>query len=273
VIRLLHASDLHFGVPSIPAQVEALEGIISRERFDAIVLSGDISQRTRKHEFVRGRKFIEHAERFAPVMVVPGNHDVAWWTDPMGLGSYDAMYTRYRRFIRAELEPVMRLSGLTLVGLNSAHGIQPYTLTLRPRDLAVVGSLREHQWSRAGLQFGTAPAGDLRVLVIHHNLMRGHLSNRWGLANRERGLDRAAATGADLVLCGHDHEESAGQVDAGGRKFVVATASTLTERVRGGAPSSLNIIEADADTVTVAGWEWTEAQRAFIPARSSRFAR
>ncbi|HVT41281.1 MAG TPA: metallophosphoesterase [Gemmatimonadaceae bacterium] len=273
MIRLLHASDLHFGVPSIPAQVEALEAIISRERFDAIVLSGDISQRSRKHEFARGKRFIEHAERFAPVMVVPGNHDVAWWTDPMGLGSHDAMYSRYRRYIRSELEPVMRLSGLTLVGLNSAHGIQPYTLTLRPRDLAVVGSLREHQWSRAALEFATAPARDLKVLVVHHNLTRGHISDRWGLANRERGLARAAATGADLVLCGHDHEESAEEVEAEGRKFVVATASTLTERVRGGVPSSLNIIEADAATVTVAGWEWTDGQRRFTPARSSRFAR
>ena len=270
---ILHFSDLHFGTPSVPAQVEALRAIIARDRFDVIVVSGDLSQRSRAHEFERARTFIEYAERFAPVMVVPGNHDVAWWTNPMGLGSHQAMYTRYRRFIRQDLEPVMRLKGITLVGLNSAHGIQPHTITLRPRDLAVVGSLRAEQWAMAARVFASAAPDDLKVLVTHHNVVRGRLSNRWGLARRARGLQHAAETGADLVLCGHDHEERAEQVRAGGRAFVMATASTLTDRVRGGAPSSLNVIHTAHESVTVSGWEWSEAQQTFAPARSQRFAR
>jgi 3',5'-cyclic AMP phosphodiesterase CpdA len=273
-LRLLHVSDLHFGTPSVPEQVEALEEIIAREPLDAIVVSGDISQRTRTREFTRGRHFIAYAEQFAPVMIVPGNHDVAWWTDPMGLGSHEAMYTRYRRFIRGELEPVMRLPGVTLVGLNSAHGIQPYTLTLRPRDLAVVGSLRGEQWTHAQVMFASAPAGDLRVLVLHHNLLRGRLSGRWGLANRAPGVAAAAATGADLVLCGHDHQVRVEQVHAAGRTFVVVSASTLTDRVRGGEPASFNLIEADrADrSLSVSVWEWSDERRTFGVARTVRFA-
>jgi 3',5'-cyclic AMP phosphodiesterase CpdA len=272
VPRLLHISDLHFGKPSVPAQVGALEATIAGEPFDAIVVSGDISQRTRTREFTRGREFLDFAGRFAPVMIVPGNHDAAWWMDPMGLGSHEAMYARYRRFIRPDLEGVMRVPGITLVGLNSSHGIQPYTLTLRPRDLAVVGSLREHQWTRARVAFAGAPTADLKVLVIHHNLLRGRLSNRWGLANRARGIEEAAATGADLVLCGHDHEVRVDQVSAGGRTLVVSCASTLTDRVRGGEPGSFNVIDANAATITIGIREWRTEARMFVEASVRTYA-
>ncbi len=271
--RLLHVSDLHFGTPSVPAQVEALESVIEHERFDVIAISGDLSQRSRTREFTRAREFIAHAERFAPVFVVPGNHDVAWWMALMGLGSYRAMFTRYRAFVREELEPVLHEAGVTLVGLNSAHGIQSYTLTTRPRDLSVVGTLRPSQFSRARHEFEAAPRGDLKVLVFHHNLLRGKLSNRWGLSNRALGIEQVALTGAEVVLCGHDHEERIEQVPAGGRRFVVSTPNTLTDRIRGDSPARFHAIEADARSIAVEPWVWNEPKRTFYPGRAERFAR
>jgi len=74
-LRLLHVSDLHFGRSSVKAQVEGVERIVAEERFDAVVISGDLTQRTRRWEFDRARKFVEDARRHAPVLVVPGNHD------------------------------------------------------------------------------------------------------------------------------------------------------------------------------------------------------
>jgi 3',5'-cyclic AMP phosphodiesterase CpdA len=273
VPRLLHVSDLHFGTPSVPEQVQALEAIISKESFDAIVVSGDLSQRSRTHEFTRARAFLAFARQHAPLLVVPGNHDVAWWTAPVGIGSRPAMYARYRRFISEELEPTLHLPGLTIVGLNSSHGIQPFTLTTRPRDLSVVGAIRPMQWSRARQTFAAAPAGDLKVLVFHHNLLRGRLSNRWGLASRALGIEQAARTGADVVLCGHDHEDRIEEVSAAGRRFVVSTANTLSDRVRGGRESSLNVIETTEREVRVAPWAWVGAVRTFVPQDARCFQR
>jgi 3',5'-cyclic AMP phosphodiesterase CpdA len=271
--RILHVSDLHFGAPSVTVQVEALERIIGGEHFDLIVLSGDLSQRTRTHEFERAREFIQLAERRAPVLVIPGNHDVAWWTAPMGLGSVNAMYSRYRKFIREELEPQLRLSGMTIVGLNSSHGIRPFTLTLRPRDLSVVGAVLDEQWAIAKRAFDAAPASDLKVLVLHHNLLRGQRSNRWGLTSRARGVTSAAVTGADLVLCGHDHEDRIEHPMAAGRRFVVSCANTLSNRVRGGGPSSLNVIDANQKTIAVTPWVWNVAAATFIPGQGKCFTR
>jgi 3',5'-cyclic AMP phosphodiesterase CpdA len=262
-LRLFHVSDLHFGRHSVAAQVEGVERLIATEEVEAIVISGDLSQRTRAREFVRANEFILAAARRAPVLVVPGNHDTAWWTAPLGLGSLEAMHARYRRYISPELEPVLQIPGATIVGLNSAHGIRSFTLTARPRDLSVVGALREGQWAKAKRAFDAAPKRDLKVLVFHHNLLRGDISRRWGLSSRARGIESAAATGADVVLCGHDHQAHVESLSVKGRRLVVACASTLTTRVRGGGPGSINALEVDEKTIQVNVLEWREESRSF----------
>ena len=47
--RIFHVSDLHFGRPAVPAQIEAIESFIQREKFDVVAISGDVSQRARAH--------------------------------------------------------------------------------------------------------------------------------------------------------------------------------------------------------------------------------
>jgi 3',5'-cyclic AMP phosphodiesterase CpdA len=272
-LRLLHVSDLHFGRSSVAAQVEGVERLFESEKFDAIVVSGDLSQRTRTSEFVRAKKFIDDAQRHAPVLVVPGNHDTAWWTAPMGLSSLPAMTARYRQHISEELEPVLRVPGATIVGLNSAHGIRTFTLTARPRDLSVVGALVTAQWDKAQREFAAAPRKDVRVLVFHHNLLRGELSNRWGLSNRAGGIANAVATGAQIVLCGHDHQAAVDCVYLNGKRIVVACASTLTTRVRGGGPGAINVLEIDEQTVQVSVLQWSGQEKAFVRAMWSKYSR
>ncbi|HEV8409314.1 MAG TPA: metallophosphoesterase [Gemmatimonadaceae bacterium] len=272
-LRLLHVSDLHFGRHSIAEQVDGVRRLIATETFDAIVISGDLSQRTRTWEFKQAADFLTAARKRAPVMVVPGNHDTAWWTAPMGLGSISAMHTRYRKYVSEELEPVLRVPGATIVGLNSAHGLRTFTLTMRPRDLSVVGAVRKEQWERAKREFQAAPAGDLRVLVFHHNLLRGEISNRWGLASRARGITDAARAGAELVLNGHDHQADVERLEVDGKGMVVACASTLTTRVRGGGPGSINLIEVDETTIQVNGLQWSPGEKQFGRVMWARYAR
>ncbi len=271
-MRILHVSDLHFGRHSVAPQVAALERFIATEPLDAIIVSGDLTQRTRRHEFERASAFIRRCEVAAPTLVVPGNHDCAWWTGMLGTGGEYAMFRRYRAYVRSELEPKLHVPGATIVGLNSAHGIQSYTITRRPRDLSVVGAIRGRQWERARLAFALCPASDLRVLVLHHNLLRGNISRRWGLANRAAGVVDAALTGAHIVCCGHDHEQDAKEVRVADRHLVVSTAGTLTDRTRGGLPGAWNLIEADQRRVVVAIHEW-QPNGAFHRARTAEYPR
>ncbi|HEX5436052.1 MAG TPA: metallophosphoesterase [Gemmatimonadaceae bacterium] len=267
---VLHLSDLHFGTPAVPEQVEAIEVIIQEEQFDVVAISGDLSQRSRAGEFLRARAFIRDAKRVSQTIVVPGNHDVKWWRSPLGVGNSRVLYENYRAYISPELQPVLRVPGATFVGLNTAHGVTRHTLTWDPHDIGVIGDLRRRQIAHAREVFDAAPPSDVRVVVMHHNPMKGEISGRHGLVNTRRVLGAFADLGVDLVLCGHDHQEAIHYVEHTRRGTVISTAGTLSSRSRGGRPSSLNVIAVTEGTIEIATRIWTPGQHTFVrgPVRS-----
>lgn len=273
ITRLLHVSDIHFGRPAVLAQVDAIEACIEAERFDVVAISGDVSQRARIGEFQRAASFIRDARRVSQVICVPGNHDVKWWESPLHLLGTDRMYAAYRTYIDRDLEPVLRVDGCTLVGLNSAQGIHLGTLTTRPRDLSIIGALQPAQLEKARRAFDASPRRDARVLVMHHNPLRGDLSNRLGITRAHEAMQSIAAMGVDLVLCGHDHQEAVGRVEHGGRGTVVATAGTISDRSRGKRPSSVHAITISEGELRIETRVWSMEAKDFVAGAESCFER
>ena len=82
------------------------------------MISGDLTQRARKHQFLQARDFLD--QLFSPLLVIPGNHDVPlynlflrfWW--PLD---------RYRGLVAATPDVAMltKVEGLSVVGLNSTR--------------------------------------------------------------------------------------------------------------------------------------------------------
>ncbi len=272
-MRILQISDVHFGRHVVAANLAAVARRVAERRYDLVVVVGDLTQRNFRGQFSGAGAFLAGARAVSTVFVVPGNHDVAWWWKPIGIGFRWPMLRGYRKWIADDLEPTLRLPGVTLVGLNSCHGIQPYTLTTRLRDLSVVGAIRPAQWAHARALFAAAPAGDLKVLVFHHNLLRGDLSNRWGLVNRAEGISEALATGVDLVLNGHDHQTRIDAVEVGGRRMVVSHSTTLSDRTRGGLPPAFQEIEIRPEALTVRACTWDRDAGDFTPRPDRVFAR
>jgi predicted phosphodiesterase len=108
------------------------------------------------------------------------------------------------------------------------------------------------------------------VAVLHHNVLRGRLSQRMGLAHWKDAQARLDAIGADVVLCGHDHEEGAGDLPRG---TVVSTAGTISTRSRGKRPCSFNVVTVDEGAVSVRHWRWDRPAGRFVPSDEARFAR
>jgi 3',5'-cyclic AMP phosphodiesterase CpdA len=273
VTRILHLSDLHFGKPAVPAQIEAIEELIQSAKFDVVSISGDVSQRALSGEMQRARAFIRDARRVSEVIVVPGNHDVRWWLAPLGLGRRKAMYESYRTFINPDLESVLRVPGVTFVGLNTAHGVAWHTLTWNYRDVSIIGDLRESQIEYARRQFEASPPEDARVIVMHHNPMKGELSRRHGVVNTKRVLGAFAKLGVDLVMCGHDHQEAIHFVEHTRKGTVISTAGTVSNRSRGGRPSSLNIITIGGEAIELVTHIWSREECAFSPGPRRSFPR
>jgi 3',5'-cyclic AMP phosphodiesterase CpdA len=273
VTTLFHCSDLHFGHPAVPEQYEAIEALIQDRKYDVVAVSGDLSQRARAGEFQRAREFLRQAERISRTIVVPGNHDVAWWLAPLGFGDPNRMYAKYRAYINRELEPVLRAGDATFVGLNTSQGVILKTLTWNMRDISIIGHLTRGQLARAQAEFEKSRETDARVIVMHHNPVKGELSQRHGLKNTQRILGAFAEMHVDLVLCGHDHQEAVHYIEHTKRGTVISTAGTISNRSRGGRPSSVNSIRISASEIEVSTLLWSDEQRNFEPGPVKCFAR
>jgi 3',5'-cyclic AMP phosphodiesterase CpdA len=270
---VVHCSDLHFGHPAIPEQYEAMEALIQERRYDVVAISGDLSQRARSGEFQRARAFIRHAEAVSKVICIPGNHDVQWWKSPFGLGDESQMLATYRRYISDDIEPVLHVPGATFVGLNTSHGVVRQSLTWNLRDISIIGIVRRTQVERLRRVFAESPPDDVRVVVMHHNPVKGELSQRHGLKNTTRVLGAFADMQVDLVLCGHDHQDAIHYIEHTRKGTVISTAGTVSNRMRGGRPSSVNSISITPENIEVSTLVWNAATSNFVSGPTKCFAR
>src|SRR5204862_414678 len=123
----------------------------------------------------------------------------------------EPLYAKYRRYFGADLTPTLTLpgGGAIIASALTSHGVAWGSLTPRLRDLAVKGHLPKREITRVRGLFEAGPPGQARVLALHHNVLRGDLSRRMGLARWRQAQRRIVASGADVVLCGHDPQEGA----------------------------------------------------------------
>jgi len=269
-VQLLHLSDLHFGGLADLDQIEGLEQMLPDLRPDAVVVTGDLSQRARHGEFQRARALMQTAARTAPVLVIPGNHDVAWWTRPLIPFAKEPLYAKYARYFGADLTPRLSLPGALIASALTSHGVAWGSLTPRIRDLAVKGHLPKREVARVRGLFEAAPREQARVLAVHHNVLRGDISRRMGLARWRQAQRRILASGAEVVLCGHDHQEGA-ELLAG--RVVVSTAGTLCTRTRGGRPASFNFVTIEPSAIHITFFRWDVESRRFRASDTAAFAR
>ncbi len=268
-VTIVHLSDLHFGGFADLKQIEALDAFLPTLNPSAVVVSGDLTQRARHGEFQAAHLFIKRVRAFSPPLVIPGNHDIAWWKSPFGLLGERRKYAKYTRYFD-HLRPVLEIPGAIIAGALSSYGVALGSLTWKLRDLAVKGHLPRSETDRVQKIFAAAPPGTAKVLTFHHNVLAGGLSRRMGLARWRSVHRRLLATGADVILCGHDHQEGAGQIQGA---LAVSTSGTHSSRVRGGRPSVFNLVRIDAQAVHIQHFRWESGDRRFLPSDTYSFAR
>jgi 3',5'-cyclic AMP phosphodiesterase CpdA len=268
-IGIVHISDLHFGGYADIAQMEALEDFSPTLGASAIVVSGDLTQRARHGEFQAAHFFLQRLNAKLPLLVIPGNHDIEWWKSPFGVMGRRIKYAKYSSYFEP-LTPVLQVPGAVIAGALSAYGIAFGSLTWNVNDLAVKGHLPSSETKRVKAIFDEAPAGVVKVLALHHNVLAGGISRRMGLASWRSAHRRLLKTGADVILCGHDHQEGAGQVKG---TLAVSTASTHSSRTRKGRASVFNLVRIDPTAVHVQHYRWEASARRFIKSDIASFAR
>ena len=188
--RLAHLSDPHWGRRWSPGAADALRRFLREHPPHLVAVSGDLTQRAKGREFAAARRFFD--DLGAPVLAVPGNHDVPLYRLHERLA---APLSNYRHHFHADTEPRHLDPELAVFGLCTAH---PFTLT-EGRISARQAARLEHDLLR------TSPA-QFTVLVLHHPLLHADPTDRdRTLRGAERLVQLLGRVKVDLVLSGHYH--------------------------------------------------------------------
>lgn len=255
---LLQISDSHFGTEQPPV-VEALVTLARQQRPDLLVLSGDITQRARPAQFRAARAFTDRLG--APLLAVPGNHDIPLFD------LWARLRRPYARYIAAfgdDLEPVHRSPDLMVVCVNT-------TRAWRHKH----GEISGLQVERVARLLEGAQVEQLRVVVVHQPVA---VTRAEDVRNRLRGHAAAlqcwAAAGADLVMGGHIHLPYVMALQGLARPLWAVQAGTaVSSRVRKGVPNSVNLLRWGEDSAPgccrIEQWDFSPDGRAFVLAKVS----
>lgn len=241
MIRIAHISDLHFG-REIPEVVEALVIELNAMHPDLIAVSGDLTQRARVGEFLKAHAFFERLPQ--PLLIVPGNHDVPDYS----VIRFAAPWSRWKRWLSSDLEPIVEGDRYCAVGINSARRWGPYLDWSRGRvNLAQI---------RRAEQIFAQGAKDLHIIVAHHPfLLTAAGAGRHAIARADIALPRWFKARVDLILGGHVHMAYSGVVDG---MVVAQTGTTLSSRLKG-EPNSYNRIRATNSEIEIDNMVWFDS--------------
>lgn len=266
---IVHLADPHFGPAADLQKVAAVEALIPDLAPDLVVVSGDLTHRARHGEFQAARVWMGELERTAPVYVVPGEHDTQWWRRPFVPWKPRAKYERYARYFGPVLAPTQRFAEVVITGIPTAHGLAWRSLTPRFKELGEVGHIDRADIDRVTATFKEAKPDQLRVIVMHHNLLRGERSDRMGLSRWPRVHKWIIETGVDLVLTGHDHLAKADVM--GG--VIVSQAGTLSTLATPDRPVTFHRIVVEEASLQIQLYEWQADRRVFHRSDVLAFAR
>jgi 3',5'-cyclic AMP phosphodiesterase CpdA len=241
---IVHLSDVHFGRVDT-AIVEPLVAAVHAVAPDVVVVSGDLTQRAKPHQFEEARRFLDALPD--PQIVVPGNHDVPLYDVTArffsGLG-------RYRRYISDELMPFHIDEEIAVVGVNTARSLTFKGGRINRRQVLAI---RRH----------LCPLSDetVKIVVTHHPFdLPGSYHPTDLLGRAPMALRLLAECGADLFLAGHMHVGYIGSTAArykiDGYAALVIQAGTATSTRGRGEPNSFNIIRTAHPLITVERLNW-----------------
>ncbi|MFB2977767.1 HEAT repeat domain-containing protein [Microseira sp. BLCC-F43] len=287
---ILHLSDLHFGTlaeannwyGTLADDLNDLSSELDFNQIDALILSGDIANRSTEEEYHAAEKFItqlagEFRIKRSNIIIVPGNHDLNW---DLGDKAYEKCrengrlvlkcnhevhqrrFDHFRNFyqaIRMESYPLeyehqgivyhMPRLKILVLGLNSSWQLdsnETKEASIHPDAITfALNKIRDNQDFYEGF---------LKMAVWHHPL-----SSPFEDRIKDSGfMERLAKGGFRFALHGHVHKSDKSlysyDVSAGGRKLNIIGAGTFGAPVREwtpGFPLQYNLMKVEDNKMTV----------------------
>lgn len=222
-----HISDLHFGRVNDQVLRDLKSCLLLNEsELDLVILTGDLTQRARTHQFLNAKEFISQFK--VPFFVVPGNHDVP-------------LYNLFKRFFNPYAKYKRTMQNLA-IDYYEDEFVAVFGLWTVDRFKVQEGRLSFSQIQKLEKKFPLVPAGKLKVIACHHPLE----------SMQDEGVRRLVALKPDLVLWGHDHQSLARyfHVDEKSLPLLLASGTSISTRTRAEA-NSFNSVKIYPDRIEV----------------------
>ncbi len=261
-MRLVHLSDPHFGTIK-PSAMKALLIAMKVLNPDAIIMSGDITQRARAKQFEEARIFTRTFEHI-PVLVMPGNHDIPMFNI---FGRFFHPYFGFKNILKGQLNQELDLKKVHVLALNSTRRSRTIQGEI---DLVVLERrLKE-----------TQSDNQIRIVVFHHPMdCPKRVDEKNLLTNRKEVMEILNRYDVDVVLSGHIHDPfvclSQHRYPEIKRPMIIGVAGTcLSSRTRLDANNSFNLIdiqfEGESPELTISRYDLVD-ELAFEAMKSHRF--
>lgn len=255
-MNLVQLSDTHFGTEN-PIVMKALQRCLYELDNDLIVITGDITQRARKGQFIAAKAFFESLST-SPILTVPGNHDIPLFNL---LARFFWPFHNYQTYMSEQLQPVYTSNKLWLICLNTVQ-----------RFKHVSGQVNAEQVEWVNRHLKVAPENALKVVVAHHPfavVLQDDTDNL--IKGAEAALQQWSQLGLNLVLGGHIHFPFAEPLnkhftDLQGDPWVVQAGTAISKRVRNNMQNSfvrLQLGKKQCD-LNIQRWDYSHEQERFI---------
>jgi 3',5'-cyclic AMP phosphodiesterase CpdA len=257
--KIVHLSDLHFDWVD-ESIIEPVIQTVSEIGPDLVVVSGDLTQRARSHQFEDAKEFLDRLP--SPQIIVPGNHDVPLYNV---FKRFFEPLDNYKRYITDDLTPFYSDEEIAVLGINTAR-----SLTIK------YGRVNEQQVAAIRDHLCRFPEEVTKIIVTHHpfDLPEGHDEDEL-VGRAQLAMEAIANCGADVLLAGHLHISHTGHTAKRyrirGHSALVVQAGTATSTRGRGEPNTFNVIRVKHPFINVERLAWRPESRAFAPSSSEHF--
>jgi 3',5'-cyclic AMP phosphodiesterase CpdA len=239
---LVQISDLHFGT-EIPAVVDALVEDIHTVKPNMIVVSGDVTQRSRADEFQRATEMLRNFSGI-PVIAIPGNHDIPFANL---FRRFVSPFAYFSRFMGTSLTSTFFDEEIAVVGINTANQLQWKNGTFKQEDVL---ELRR--------QFIGHDAIPWKIVAVHHPIelfartTEDKILSEIVLRGGQRALEILQECGVSIIVAGHLHQSHIEELHASihslkSPMLMLQAGTAVSSRVRREG-NSYNVLTLDGGT-------------------------
>jgi len=225
--KLVHRRDI----------LDILTRDIVEQKPDHIAVTGDLVNLGLPEEFMRAAEWLHHLGPPDRVTAIPGNHDAYvrlhperglhhWKPYMVSNGEGEALFPTPE----TAFPFVRRFGDVALIALSSAIPTMAFVAAGK------IGRVQREYLAAALATLGRL--GLFRVVLVHHPPLSGQAGWRRGLRDAKKLKDIIVANGAELILHGHNHEQTIRELETVTGMATIVGVPSASEAVEGRVPAA-----------------------------------